>query len=187
MRKDRVVDDISIRQLMREKEIMKVMDHPNIVRLESYFQDPDNCYFLLELCRVGDIEQMMKQMQLKKMSVTSTRFYIAELILALEYMRHQNIIHRDLKPANLLLDDSFHLKLADFGVAKKINYKEVEQELDECDFEMDSVSVNSNEDEYVPDDYFELSEDCKTDDKGHKTMAGTYCYMSPEMITYRVA
>ena len=96
----------------------------------------------------------MKQMNLKKMSVKSTRFYIAELILALEYMREQNIVHRDLKPANLLLDDSFHLKLADFGVAKKINPKEVEKELDECDFDCDSFSVNSNEEEYAPDDYF---------------------------------
>ena len=93
-------------------------------------------------------------MKLGKMSVIITKFYIAELILALEYMREQDIVHRDLKPANLLLDDSFHLKLADFGVAKKIDPKQVEKELNECDFDCDSYSVNSNEEEYVPDGYF---------------------------------
>ena len=93
------------------------------MRLEAYFQDSDYCYFLLELWRVGDIEHLVKQTERKKLNVKTTKFYIMELILALEYMREHDIVHRDLKPANLLLDDSYHLKLADFGVAKDIEPK----------------------------------------------------------------
>jgi len=49
---------------------------------------------------------------------TIAKFYIAEIILAVEYLYSLSIIHRDLKPDNLLLDSSEHIKLADFGLSE---------------------------------------------------------------------
>lgn len=46
------------------------------------------------------------------------KFYMAELVLALEYLHNNNIVHRDLKPENILLDENGHIKLADFGLSK---------------------------------------------------------------------
>jgi protein kinase X len=47
-------------------------------------------------------------------------FYTAEIILALEYLHTQSVVYRDLKPENLLLDRDGHLKITDFGFAKKL-------------------------------------------------------------------
>jgi serine/threonine protein kinase len=49
-----------------------------------------------------------------------TRFYASEIVLAIEYLHSKNIIYRDLKPENLLIDHQGHIKITDFGFAKKV-------------------------------------------------------------------
>lgn len=46
------------------------------------------------------------------------KYYMAELVLAIEYLHDNGIVHRDLKPENILLDDNGHIKLADFGLSE---------------------------------------------------------------------
>mmetsp|Transcript_20593 Transcript_20593/g.23788 ORF Transcript_20593/g.23788 Transcript_20593/m.23788 type:complete len:107 (+) Transcript_20593:672-992(+) len=104
-----------------------MLDHQNVIRLEGYFHDSENCYFLFELCEVGDLNSFIKDHG--KLSIKLTRQFIMEIILALEYLKEVNVIHRDLKPKNILLDNTFHLKIADFGASKVIDPEEVEQEL----------------------------------------------------------
>lgn len=50
-----------------------------------------------------------------------TRFYASEILLAIEYLHAKDMIYRDLKPENLLLDDNGHIKITDFGFAKKVD------------------------------------------------------------------
>lgn len=63
----------------------------------------------------GDISYHLEKAG--RFSVPRVRLYIAELSLALEYLRSKNIIHRDVKPANMLLDSQGHVHVTDFNVA----------------------------------------------------------------------
>lgn len=114
---------------MREKEITDTLNHPNIVRLEGYFHDSDYCYFLFELCSLGNLRELISNF--RTLSLKLTRFYTMEIINALVYLRDNNIVHRDLKPQNLLLDDTLHIKICDFGAAKKYDPEEVEKLISE--------------------------------------------------------
>lgn len=135
------------RHIMREKDILNALDHPNIVRLEHYFHDSDNCYFLFELCEVGDLDTFITEH--KRLSSRLTREYTMELILALENLHKKNVVHRDLKPQNILLDDTFHIKLADFGAAKMINPEEVTKEINSKSFSIDSEDDDSSDDSEI--------------------------------------
>lgn len=131
----------------------------------------------------------------KKLSTKLVKFYAAEMVLALEYMQSLNVVHRDLKPSNLLIDDTFHIKVTDFGTAKEIDLEEVEYELEECTFgngesdsEIGSQSIDQYESSFdngkalVSNFGVEDSEDLQR----KSTLVGTYCYMSPEMLKYQV-
>ena len=103
-----------------------VCDHKNIVQLECTFQDEDNLYFLMEYANKGSLSSLIKHIH--PLPIETCRYFIAELVLALEYLHTQNISHRDLKPENILLDEEYHLKLCDFGEAKiikEINFEQI--------------------------------------------------------------
>ena len=70
----------------------------------------------MEYAEKGSIESIIKNN--KCLSIETCRYFVAEIVLALEYMHSKNICHRDLKPDNILLDSNFHVKICDFGEAK---------------------------------------------------------------------
>lgn len=74
---------------------------------------------LMEYAVGGELFSYLRR--LNRFSADATRFYAAEILLAIEYLHHNNIVYRDLKPENLLLDTHGHIKITDFGFAKEIN------------------------------------------------------------------
>jgi len=185
LNKEKVTKSGYEKHIMREKDISNMLDHPNIVRLESYFHDSDNCYFVFELCRVGDLSTFIRDYG--KLNVKVTREFTMEIINALGYLREHNIVHRDLKPHNILLDDTFHIKLADFGAAKIINPHVVDEELRNLPFEEGTGNLSDDED-YELDSNSSIS-DCSIDSMAdlEKTHIGTTLYISPEMLRYQQA
>ena len=106
-----------LKYAISECKIMRQLNHPFVVHLHYAFQTSKYLYLVLELCPNGDLYGLIEKKG--KVEEHISRFYIAEVILALEYLHDMDIIYRDLKPANVLIDRFGHAKLADFGLAKE--------------------------------------------------------------------
>eukprot|EP01130_Rhizamoeba_saxonica_P004570 TRINITY_DN1867_c0_g1_i1.p1 TRINITY_DN1867_c0_g1~~TRINITY_DN1867_c0_g1_i1.p1 ORF type:complete len:464 (-),score=95.63 TRINITY_DN1867_c0_g1_i1:79-1470(-) len=107
-----------IDHVKQENWVLKNAQHPGIVKFYGTFHDEENIYFFMEYVPGGELfDYMRKQTRLDHDAV---RFYSAELIVILEYLHEYDIAYRDIKPENILLDIDGHLKLTDFGFAKRV-------------------------------------------------------------------
>ncbi|CAE6433090.1 unnamed protein product [Rhizoctonia solani] len=91
-----------------------------IVRLFYSFQDQDHLYLVLEFMGGGDLLNLLIEKDIFEEDFA--KFYIAEMILAIEQCHKQGFIHRDIKPDNFLFDPNGHIKLSDFGLATDLHW-----------------------------------------------------------------
>ncbi|GAA5797059.1 serine/threonine protein kinase Psk1 [Helicostylum pulchrum] len=99
-----------------ERQILEEVGHPFIVHLYYAFQTNDRLYLILEYATGGELFTHMATEHMFTEDVA--RFYLAELLLALEHLHGLGIVYRDLKPENCLLDGEGHVLLTDFGLSK---------------------------------------------------------------------
>jgi serine/threonine kinase 38 len=119
MKKMRKEDMLSKNQLLHvrtEREILTNCKIPWIVNLKYSFQDESFLYLVMDFLAGGDFMSLLMKKDI--LNEEESRFYIAELILAVDSVHSLNCIHRDLKPDNILIDISGHIKLSDFGLSK---------------------------------------------------------------------
>ncbi|XAR52299.1 Non-specific serine/threonine protein kinase [Bertholletia excelsa] len=106
-----------------ERIVLDQLDHPGVVRLFFTFQDTFSLYMALESCEGGEIfDQIIRK---GRLSEDEARFYVAEVVDALEYIHGMGLIHRDIKPENLLLTMDGHIKIADFGSVKPMQDSQI--------------------------------------------------------------
>eukprot|EP00743_Colponemidia_sp_Colp-15_P017505 GILK01021659.1.p1 GENE.GILK01021659.1~~GILK01021659.1.p1 ORF type:complete len:477 (-),score=43.82 GILK01021659.1:212-1477(-) len=104
--------------ILSEAAILKDPKHPFIVNMFKGFADEDRLYLLMEVVVGGELFSHLRKAG--KFPNDVAKFYCCEVLLAFEYLHDQNIIYRDLKPENILLDEGGHVKIADFGFAKRV-------------------------------------------------------------------
>jgi serine/threonine protein kinase len=92
-----------------------------VTRLHYAFTDRENFYFTMRFYPGGDLATQMETHG--QLGAMRTRFYAADLVQGIEDVHRHGIIIRDLKPENVLLDESGHAVLADFGLAKEFAYR----------------------------------------------------------------
>ncbi|KAK4290253.1 hypothetical protein Pmani_036833 [Petrolisthes manimaculis] len=107
-----------IEHVKNEKNILRQVVHPFIIEMHWHYRDDRFLYMLFEYVCGGELFAYLRNAG--KFPLTSAVFYAAEIVSALEYLHSLSIVYRDLKPENLLLDKNGHLKITDFGFAKKL-------------------------------------------------------------------
>jgi calcium-dependent protein kinase len=105
-------------RLRTEIEILKVSDHPNVVRLYEVMEDTRFIYLVMEVCSGGELFDYI--VANKRLNERKAAQLFRQLLLSLSYLHSHDICHRDLKPENLLFADNTYetLKLIDFGLSK---------------------------------------------------------------------
>lgn len=88
---------------------------PFIVKMYGNLYQKKSFYFIMEYINGGDMFFHIRKA--RSFSVERSRFYAAELLLAIEFMHQNGVIYRDLKPENVLIDQDGHIKIIDFGLS----------------------------------------------------------------------
>ncbi|CAJ1946621.1 unnamed protein product [Sphenostylis stenocarpa] len=100
-----------------EREILQSLDHPFLPTLYTHFETETFSCLVMEFCPGGDLHALRQKQPGKYFSEHAVRFYVAEVLLALEYLHMLGIIYRDLKPENVLVREDGHIMLSDFDLS----------------------------------------------------------------------
>ncbi|KAI1151375.1 Pkinase-domain-containing protein [Nemania diffusa] len=118
LKKAQVVKMKQVEHTNDERRMLGEVKHPFLITLWGTFQDARNLYMVMDFVEGGELFSLLRKSG--RFPNPVAKFYAAEVTLALEYLHSRNIIYRDLKPENLLLDRHGHLKITDFGFAKRV-------------------------------------------------------------------
>ncbi|KAK7341064.1 hypothetical protein VNO80_23988 [Phaseolus coccineus] len=158
----------AVQSILAERDILISVRNPFVVRFFYSFTCRENLYLVMEYLNGGDLYSMLRN--LGCLDENMARVYIAEVVLALEYLHSLNVIHRDLKPDNLLIGQDGHIKLTDFGLSKVglINSTD--------DLSAPSFSAILEDDEPKPTHSF------KREERQRQSVVGTPDYLAPEIL-----
>ena len=146
-----IKDENILNYLKKEKEIMAILSHQNIIRLENFIESNNKYYIIMEYCNGGNLSDLLdkyKKKYRKPFSIEIIQYFMFQLVEGLKFMHSNNVIHRDLKLQNILnhfkkiskkyknesvdfneLDDNDLLnstvKIIDFGLSKILGQNEL--------------------------------------------------------------
>ena len=150
--------------IRNEQLFMSKVKNPWIVELKESFQEGNYLYLVMEFLGGGDLMGLLIRKDI--LSEEEAKFYVAEIILAIESLHKLNCIHRDIKPDNILISNNGHIKLSDFGLTKVSD-------------ELFYINKNNN---YINNN--KLLEEKKEELKHEKNYScvGTAYYVAPEVL-----
>ncbi|MED6234711.1 MAP/microtubule affinity-regulating kinase 3 [Ataeniobius toweri] len=107
----------SLQKLLREVRIMKILNHPNIVKLFEVIETEKTLYLVMEYASGGEVFDYL--VAHGRMKEKEARAKFRQIVSAVQYCHQKHIVHRDLKAENLLLDADMNIKIADFGFSNE--------------------------------------------------------------------
>ena len=118
IREEDVPEEIK-KRFTREMDIVSKLDHPNIIRIFDKFFYNNRMFFSMEFIEGKTLKELQEQG--RPFPLEETIEIVLKICDALEHAHEKSIIHRDLKPSNIMLDINNHVKVVDFGIAKKMD------------------------------------------------------------------
>jgi len=117
-----LVKAAQIQKLKYEIKIHRELKHPNIVKYFVNFQDKERIYILMEYCKNQTLMELVGRR--KRLAEPEVQYYMLQILAGVRYLHDTNVIHRDLKLGNILIDAKMTCKIADFGLATKLQTPE---------------------------------------------------------------
>ena len=137
LNKAKIVRRRRVEHTNNEKTLLEAVQHPFIVNLRGAFQDASNLYMVMDFVPGGELFNLLRRagasgipvhavlyfmnLHFQRFPEKVAKFYAAEVAIALNYLHRLDIAHRDLKLENILLGADGHIKVADFGFAKRFS------------------------------------------------------------------
>ena len=115
MRKDQLLSESLIDNILDEKNILSEGQCEFLLSLSFFFQSPERIYFVTPFMKGGDLYHKLKEDGYLPEDLV--RFYTAQIAIALQHLHEFGIAYRDLKPENILIDEDGYIKLCDFGAS----------------------------------------------------------------------
>ena len=118
--KKSTMDSSDLELVRTEIEILKICQHPNIVRLYNVFENADYLYIIMEYCYGGDLFSYLENRHFRLTEKRASTI-IHQMATAVYYMHSFGVVHRDLKPENVLMtstDEDSDIRILDFGLSK---------------------------------------------------------------------
>ena len=110
------VNSSNIERFYLEIELMRRLNHKNIIKLYDTVQNEKYIYIIMEYCKYGDLRDFLKS---KPLNEYKTQIIMKQIIAGLKYLYDNKVFHRDLKPQNILVSKNCIIKITDFGLAKE--------------------------------------------------------------------
>lgn len=125
--KEAFLDSSDEEKLNKEVEILKKLDHPNILKIYEFYFDSKNFYIVTEYCKGGELFD--KITELGSFSEKTAASIIKQVLQGVAYCHSKDIVHRDLKPENILIESisgsgEFTIKIIDFGASSTFKRRE---------------------------------------------------------------
>lgn len=111
----------AMHKIFNEVEILSNLFHPNIIKLYEIFENDKYYFFVTEYAQKGDLLKILQANG--PFNETQVFLILKDLIHVCQYLKSKGILHRDIKLDNILLDDSYRIKICDFGISVKVDEK----------------------------------------------------------------
>jgi len=182
MRKKDMIAKNQVAHVKAERDLMANAANTSsfLVKLHFSFQDEVYLYLVMEYCGGGDLMTILMREDI--LTENQTKFYIAELAVAINAVHELDFVHRDLKPDNILIANDGHIKLSDFGLAKSFN---TENDHVISKYQTMKQSLKETEDAEKTEDDHKKKKKSHRDRKLMYSTVGTPDYIAPEVFSQK--